>query len=181
MTTHADLELRRNGLVLCFLNSILLPIDHSPALICSWKTSPCGICVPSNFQWYLFQREQVEIDCDPMTVALQCTGVNNRSVSFPLNTPFWVCQWNDKEEEVPAGVWPRQLEIRLSILTISLFILPRIVEAMLVILFPHVTRGRPAACVCLQQQLKHSFFVSVSESRNHLAVSCDHIGHVQSS
>ena len=29
---------------------------------------------------YLFEREQVWIDCDSMTVALQCTNVDNRSV-----------------------------------------------------------------------------------------------------
>ena len=40
-------------------------------------------------------------------------------------------------------VFPRQLERRLSNLTISLLILPSVVEAILVILFPLVAHGRP--------------------------------------
>ena len=32
-------------------------------------------------QRFLFERELIWIDCDPLTVVLQCTNVNNRSVS----------------------------------------------------------------------------------------------------
>ena len=35
------------------------------------------VILPS--QRYLIQREQVWIDCDPMTVALRCTTVDHRS------------------------------------------------------------------------------------------------------
>ena len=48
MTDFPDSEVRRKKLVSCFLDSIFLPTDHSLGLICTWKSWPCGTCVPSN-------------------------------------------------------------------------------------------------------------------------------------
>ena len=48
MTNLADSEVRRNMLVSSFSILILLHTDYSLGLIYSWKSCPCGICVPSN-------------------------------------------------------------------------------------------------------------------------------------
>ena len=37
-----------------------LPMDHSPALICSWKNLPCGICVPSNSTVFVSKRTSLD-------------------------------------------------------------------------------------------------------------------------
>ena len=42
MTNLADSDVRRNKLVSCFSNLILLPKAHSPGLIYSLKSCPCG-------------------------------------------------------------------------------------------------------------------------------------------
>ena len=79
MTILADSKLKRNKLVSCFLESSLLPTDHKIDLLLEelpvWKVRS------SKFKRYLFEREQVWIYCDPLTVGLQCTNVENRSVS----------------------------------------------------------------------------------------------------
>ena len=48
MTNLADSEVRRNKLVSSFSILILLHTDYFLGLIYSWKSCPCGICVPSN-------------------------------------------------------------------------------------------------------------------------------------
>ena len=86
MTILADVELK---LVSCFSNLIYLPIDHSVRLICSWKSCPCWICVvPSNSTVSEKKKEQVWIDCNPMTGALYCTNVNNRFVLVLVKLHF---------------------------------------------------------------------------------------------
>ena len=90
MTILADSELRRNKLVLCFLTSILLRIDHSLGFICSWKSCPRGIHVPSKSTSTVSKRTKW-IDCDPVTVALQMHVCGKSFLFGPHNTPFWVC------------------------------------------------------------------------------------------
>ena len=60
MTDFAESEVRRNNLVSCFSNLILLPFDHSPGVIYSWKSCPCGICVPSNATVSLSKKTGME-------------------------------------------------------------------------------------------------------------------------
>ena len=94
-----------------------------------------------------------------MTLALQCTSVNNRSVSVLSILHSGFVGGTTRRKCRPG--YGHVTEIRLLILTTSLFILPRTVEAMLVIFVSTRRSWSPAAYVCLQQQLKNSFCLRV--------------------
>ena len=80
MTTLAVSQVRRNKLVSCFSNLILLPMEHSLRLLYSWKSCPCAMCVLSNSAASLSKKKKGWTDSGTMTVALYCTNVSNRSV-----------------------------------------------------------------------------------------------------
>ena len=78
MTNLTDLEVRRNKLLWCFSNLILLPTDFSPRLIKSSKSCPCGIRVLSNSTVSL--SEKIDRDWLWHRDCARVLHVHNRSV-----------------------------------------------------------------------------------------------------
>ena len=73
-------------LVLCYLDSHLLPMDHLLARFTVGRAA-CVALVFVSLPRFLFQREQFTTDCKNMTVALYSTSAQHRS-------NFWSSQYS---------------------------------------------------------------------------------------
>ena len=77
MTVLADSELRRNKILSC---ASWIQTHRPPVSTFHLQLEELPVWNMCSFQFNGIRLKEVWIDCDPMTVALQCTNVDNRSM-----------------------------------------------------------------------------------------------------